>query len=312
MRIHHTPTILTAALLASGVLAPVSGQDRPPIIDMHMHAQEPPGVPPGAPALCRPEPCRGEGGATASNAESLRETLQAMDRYNIVKGFLSGDLEDVHVWTAAAPDRFIASPFILEVGDPSPELLKREYQRGRLAGVGEIATQLTGTAPDDPRLEPYFAFAEARDLPVLIHTLGIGPYLPGFRSAAGRPLLLEGVLVRHPKLRLFVENAGYPYRDEMIAMMYQYPQLYADVSTITWVIPRAAFYDYLQAFVRAGLAKRLMFGSDQMRWPEKIGSGIEAIRDASFLTAEQKRDIFYNNAARFLRLDAGTHPTTRP
>ena len=74
------------------------------------------------------------------------------------------------------------------------------------------------------------------------------------------------------------------------------------MSTISWVIPRAAFYDYLEALVRAGLGKRLMFGSDQMRWPEKIGEGIEAIQQAPFLTAEQKRDILYNNAVRFLRL----------
>ena len=111
------------------------------------------------------------------------------------------------------------------------------------------------------------------------------------------------MLVRHPKLRLFVENAGYPFRDEMIAMMYQYPELYVDVSTITWVIPRAAFYEYLEALVRAGLGKRLMFGSDQMRWPKKIGEGIAAIEKAPFLTEEQKRDILFNNAAHFLRLD---------
>jgi uncharacterized protein len=47
----------------------------------------------------------------------------------------------------------------------------------------------------------------------------------------------------------------------------------------------------------------LMFGSDQMRWPEKIDEAIEAIEEADYLTAEQKRDIFYNNAARFLRLE---------
>ena len=52
-------------------------------------------------------------------------------------------------------------------------------------------------------------------------------------------------------------------------MMYQYPQLHADASTISWVIPRLAFYDYVEAFVRAGLGKRLMFGSDQMRWPRR-------------------------------------------
>jgi predicted TIM-barrel fold metal-dependent hydrolase len=141
------------------------------------------------------------------------------------------------------------------------------------------------------------------DVPVLLHTEGIGPYLPGFRVAAGSPLLLEEVLLRHPKLRLYIENAGYPYRDQMIAMMYQYPQLHADVSTITWVVPRTAFYDYLEGLVRAGLGKRLMFGSDQMRWPQKIVEGIAAIEQAPFLTADQKRDILYRNAKRFLRLD---------
>jgi len=30
---------------------------------------------------------------------------------------------------------------------------------------------------------------------------------------------------------------------------------------------------------------------------------IEAIESAEFLTAEQKRDIFYNNAVRFLKLE---------
>ena len=152
------------------------------------------------------------------------------------------------------------------------------------------------------RLDPYFTLAEELNLPVLIHTLGIGPYVPGFRCAAGNPLLLEDVLVRHQKLRLYVENAGYPYQEEMMAMMYQYPQLYADVSTITWVIPRTAFYDYLKALIRAGLGKRLMFGSDQMVWPEKIGVAVDAILQAPFLTDEQKRDILYNNAACFLRL----------
>jgi predicted TIM-barrel fold metal-dependent hydrolase len=283
---------------------PLLAQERPPIIDMHMHTGLFHEVPAGAPALCRPEPCRGEGRATAGHAETLEKTLEAMDRYNIVRGFLSGvDLSIIQKWIAAAPGRFIASPFILEAGRPDPEMLRQEYAAGRLSGMGEIGTQLNGVPPNDPRLEPYFALAEELDLPVLIHTLGIGPYMPGFRSAAGSPLLLEDVLVRHPRLRLFVENAGYPYRHEMIAMMYQYPQLYADVSTITWVIPRIAFYDYLEALVRAGLAKRLMFGSDQMVWPEKIGKAVETIEKAPFLTKEQKRDIFYNNAVRFLRLE---------
>jgi predicted TIM-barrel fold metal-dependent hydrolase len=45
-----------------------------------------------------------------------------------------------------------------------------------------------------------------------------------------------------------------------------------------------------------------MFGSDQMVWPGLIELSIEIIEEAPFLSEEQKRDIFYNNAARFLRL----------
>lgn len=51
-----------------------------------------------------------------------------------------------------------------------------------------------------------------------------------------------------------------------------------------------------------GFEKRIMFGSDQMTWPDAIGTAVEAIEKADFLSAEQKRDILYNNAARFLRL----------
>ena len=45
-----------------------------------------------------------------------------------------------------------------------------------------------------------------------------------------------------------------------------------------------------------------MFGSDQMQWPDAIGMAIEVIESVKFLTEEQRRDILYNNAARFLRV----------
>lgn len=281
------------------------GQERQPIIDMHLHADLPPmEVHEGEPGPCRPEPCEEKGHATANHEETLKKTLEIMDRYNIVKAHLSGlDPAILARWKEASPDRFIAAPFIFQPGQPSAEELRPKYEEGFFTGMGEIATELNGISPNDPKLEPYFALAEEYNLPTLIHTAGIGPYLPSFRTNAGNPLLLEDVLVKHPKLRLYVENSGYPFRDEMIAMMSQYPQLYGDVSTITWVIPQTAFYDYLKALIRAGLGKRIMFGSDQMRWPEMIEKGIKAIEEADFLTEEQKRDILYNNAAKFLEME---------
>jgi predicted TIM-barrel fold metal-dependent hydrolase len=298
-----TPKILLSILFLAQVSVNLFGQERPPVIDMHMHIGAPLDLPAGAPAPCLPQPCIRKGKATASPSDNLKKTLEMMDRYNIVKGFLSDlDLGLLQEWAKAAPGRFITSPFIVDPAKASLDTFRKELKAKRLAGVGEIGSQLIGIAPNDSSLRPYFALAEEFDVPVLIHTEGIGPPLPGFRSASGSPLLLEDVMVRHPKLRIFVENTGYPYLDEMTAMMYQYPQLYGDVSTITWIIPRTAFYDYLQRLIKAGLGKRLMFGSDQMRWPEMIGEGIEAIEKADFLTDEQKRDILYNNAVRFLKI----------
>ena len=294
--------IMTCTMVAAAV-APA--QERPPIIDMHMHTHHPPFIPAGMPSICRPAPCDGRGAATALEEQSLRGTLAQMQRYNIVKGMLSGtDLAELERWSAAAPGRFMHGLFMTTPGEPTADMMRREVRAGRIGFIGEVATQLTGVAPNDLRLAPYFAMAEELDIPMLVHTEGIGPELPGFRSAAGNPLLLEPVLVRHPKLRIYIENTGYPFLGEVIAIMTQYPNIYGDLSTITWVLPRPAFHRYLKALVDAGLGKRLMFGSDQMRWPEAIGWAVQAIQEAPFLTEEQKRDIFYNNAIRFLGQDA--------
>jgi predicted TIM-barrel fold metal-dependent hydrolase len=81
-----------------------------------------------------------------------------------------------------------------------------------------------------------------------------------------------------------------------------HPQVYVDVVIISYALPRAGFHGYLRRIVEAGFGRRVMFGSDQMVWPEALETAIQAIESAAFLTASQKRDIFYNNAARFLKL----------
>jgi uncharacterized protein len=86
-------------------------------------------------------------------------------------------------------------------------------------------------------------------------------------------------------------------------MMYAYPQLYADISVINWTRPTAEFHHYLKRLVDAGFGERIMFGSDQMVWTEAIGMSIKKVESAPFLTVKQKRDIFYNNAVRFFRLN---------
>jgi predicted TIM-barrel fold metal-dependent hydrolase len=60
---------------------------------------------------------------------------------------------------------------------------------------------------------------------------------------------------------------------------------------------------YIRRIVEAGFEDRVMFGTDQMIWPKLMRTSISVIDQADYLTPQQKRDILYNNAARFLRLD---------
>jgi hypothetical protein len=307
---------LLSWLIASAVFVGVSGlhaqEDRRydgPIIDMHMHASAyylelgPDGRP--EPFNCSPAPCEGLVTKALNEEDVFRLTLQAMDEHNVVLGYLSGeDLSRVERWATAAPGRFIVSAQIDDPAGVDIGSLRKQHAAGRLAGMGEIATQYYGYAPSAPEVAPFFALAAELDLPAHVHTAGIGAPLPGFRVSNGDPRLLEEVLARHPDLRLFNENCGFPFADEMIAMAYQYPQLHCDVSTITWIVHRQGFLDFLERLIRAGLGKRIMFGSDQMVLPETIGLAVESIQAAEFLSLEQKADIFYNNAARFLRLSA--------
>ena len=52
-----------------------------------------------------------------------------------------------------------------------------------------------------------------------------------------------------------------------------------------------------------GLRVQIMFGTDQVAWPGLMAYSIGIIENADYLLPAQKRDILYNNAARFLRLD---------
>jgi len=297
---------LSVILFAAAGLSCGRGKtERPPIIDMHMHAYS------LAEGSASPEnPVTGQPSLSQTTAELREASLAALAHYNIVKACISGPPETVAQWRTAAPDRVLVGAYVDE-NNPLPDLatLRADILAGRVHVLGELVLQHIGMAPDDPRLEPYYALAEELDIPVAIHT-GYGPpgtpYLPGlrgFRVTLGNPALVEEVLVHHPRLRVYLMHGGAPYLQETKVILSVYPQVYLDLATIDWILPRQEFHNYLHELMVAGFGKRLLFGSDQMYWPETIGMAIEGIESASFLSEQEKRDIFYNNAVRFLKIE---------
>ena len=303
-------SLIPTFVASLGLVSESASQASEPIIDMHMHARTSAirtaaGDPADLP--CVPEGCVPYPTIVRSDSDVMGLALEAMERNNIVLGVVTDrNLAPVYEWAEARPGRFLAGVAVFNPQRADTAALRIEFEAGRLQVMGEIATQYQGYPPDHPANEPLFALAEELGVPTLIHTEGLagGSGSSPFRITHGHPERLQEVLVRYPDLRLWLENAAYPFLDEVIALMYRYPQVYADVSTITWIIPRAEFWRYLETLVNAGLGNRLMWGSDQMNWPAAIERGLEAIQQAPFLTAAQKRDILYNNAVRFLRLQS--------
>ena len=333
-------TLLFLFLLAE-VDASAQGR-RLPIIDMHMHARTAHHYGPNPGPLCAPvekmptwdpaisfgdaleksEPlCKRPVQPAKTDDEVMRGTIQVMERHNII-GMLGGNPGLVAKWMAEAPARFIpgldfrldraggtasAGGNASEYKPLSPDALRELHRKGSFVVLGEVLNQYGGIEPGDPRMEPYWALAEELDVPVGIH---LGPGGPGefylgnknYRARLQSALTMEEVLVRHPKLRVYLMHAGYPMLDDLLALLFSHPQVYVEVSMLANVEPRAGFYRYLKAIVDTGYGERVMFGSDQMVWPGIIEPAILAIERAPFLTPRQKRDIFYNNAARFLRL----------
>ncbi len=215
--------------------------------------------------------------ANIHRAESLGGSSQPM---------WSGHVDEGNEYKAYLRNSFVADTSAsLQRCPVLAERPDREFESGRMAVLGELVLALAGLSPNDPKLEPYFALAEQLDIPVGIHT-GSGPPrvahegTPLSRAALGNPLLLEEVLVRHPKLRVYLMHAGEPWYEGTVAIMTTYPQVYADLGVLDWVYPPDVFYEYLQRLIRRGLDKQLMFGSDQMVWPEMIGRAIASVESA--------------------------------
>ncbi len=297
-------TILLIALLQLCLSA--HGQLK--IIDMHIHSYTQKELDKGKPSTDF------YGVKSTDDARKLMvETFNAFKKYNVVKAMVDGSPESVQNWVQYDTDKRIIKGF--RVDEPGQIGLDSVYfeqlvKAGKIDIFGEIGPYYSGTTLADSVWQPYLRICERYDIPVAVHTGGGDPggtysWAPKARLKYGDPYLLEDVLVRYPKLRVYLmHNGGEEWHERALRLMAYYPQLYTDIAVSLWVEPNTqrTVTEFLKNAKHAGYLNKVMFGSDQMKWPYATGKSVNFLHSLPFLTRKDKEDIFYNNAARFLRL----------
>jgi predicted TIM-barrel fold metal-dependent hydrolase len=155
---------------------------------------------------------------------------------------------------------------------------------------------------DDSRLYPVYERAEADGHLFVLH-VGTMPYRDPYTGIDG----FERVMARFPRLAVCVAHMGAFDTARFLALTERYPGMYLD--TTMALAPEASPFvggnpDEIATSALVQYQDRIMFGSDfplipydydaERRWAWTRG-----------LPAAVQRKIFYDNAARFLRLGAG-------
>ena len=243
----------------------------------------------------------------------LIETYKALQKLNIVKGVVSGSVESLDYWKSKdSENRIIRGLYANHPDELEMNLIEFEnlIKNGKIEVFGEIGAYYSGTTLSDDVWQPYLKICEKYDIPVAIHTGGGDPggthsWSPKARLILGDPYLIEDVLVNYPKLRIYMMHAGgEDWPEHALRLMAYYPNLYTDIAVMLWVEPNTQRYivEFLKNMKHAGYLDRVMFGTDQMAWPYAIEKSVDYLNSLDFLTELEKEDIFYNNAARFLKL----------
>jgi len=201
-----------------------------PIIDMHVHAYN------EVSPIFGMEMINPLTDKSYIGAESLQkhqeETFARFKKYNIVKAVVSHHAEKWY--------NIDSSLILIGKGHHFPTAeLRKLHTQGKLHVLAEVAPSYDGLLPTDKSLSEYFDLAEELDIPIGYHMFPGGPpggayfAAPKTRAHQGKPLQFEEILLKRPNMRLYIMHAGWPYLEDMKALMYAHLQVYVDLGAIS-------------------------------------------------------------------------------
>lgn len=161
--------------------------------------------------------------------------------------------------------------------------------------------------PHDKAVYPFYEKAEELDCAIMFHQ-GAAPHTYTLLKYA-RPAFLQDVANDFPNLRICVAHMGYPWTEELLALMRAHTNVYADISgmcarpyIMTWDLVMAKEY---------GVLNRVMWGTDYptCRPPKKfvqwVREGLNAVAEKAgwpTFSQEEINGLLGNNARNYLKI----------
>lgn len=269
------------------------------VLDAHVHLHPSHMMRPAVKAMFEaerhdvPEVRRFEADRDAFLAHLDAEGIDAACVVNYVSPDVMGYAPATNDWIAAyTRDR----PRLVGLGGVHPDAtpdVRAEVERILALGVRALkvhpAHQLL--YPNDARLQPLYEIAQARGIPVTIHT-GTSVF-PGAKNRFTDPIHVDDVAVDFPRLTILLAHAGRPlWYDASFFLARRHDRLFLEISgipprSLLKVLPRLPEIDH-----------KVVYGSD---WPSMgvrtLRGQVEQVLAIPGLTDAAKGRILWENGA---------------
>jgi hypothetical protein len=192
--------------------------------------------------------------------------------------------------------------------------LRDAIKEQKIRSFGELTGIQEGIPFDDPSYMELYALADSFSLPVFIHT-GIVPKsiyerFPLYAFEKSNPAYLKPVLEKFPDVNFNAAHFGisskdeFDFEDDVIEMMKTYDNFYVDIGATIWWSTSGEMISksFIKRAVDEGVVDKILFASDEMIWPDALTAAVNYIKQANYLTKDEKEKILYYNAATFLKL----------
>lgn len=178
--------------------------------------------------------------------------------------------EEIRTLADMAPDKFIGFASVDPMDKEAPGKLEDAFVRLKLKGLS-LHTGRLHCMPDAPCMEPLYQICERYHKPVMFHA-GLS-WEPDTQTKYCVPLAFEPVAATHPKLKICLEQFGWPYVRETAMLMAKYVNVYADTGVLYFDSAKE-FYE--QTFTRdipltwidRSLRHQVMFASGNPRFEQ--------------------------------------------